>query len=61
MGTILIRVTISVTKHHDQKQFWEERIYLAYASISLIISGQEPGGRAYAETAAYWPFPCGLL
>ena len=29
--------TISVMKHHDQKQLGEERVYLTYSSTSLFI------------------------
>jgi hypothetical protein len=35
---VLVRVTIAVMKHHDQKQIGEERVYVAYASISLFIT-----------------------
>jgi hypothetical protein len=34
---VLVRVTLSVMKLHDQKQAGEERVYLAYISTSLFI------------------------
>lgn len=51
---ILVWVSIARGKDHDKKKkkaSWEERIHLAFTSISLFItkSGQEPGGRAEAE------------
>ena len=53
-GAALVRITIAVMKHHNQRQLGEERVYLAYTSISLFIlkevrtgthTGQEPGDR----------------
>jgi len=63
---ILLRVTIALISHHDQKQIGEERVYLPYTAMlhsSLkevrmgTQTGLEPGGRADAEApigAAYW-------
>lgn len=34
---LLNRVSITAIKHHDQKQVAEERVYFAYASVSLFI------------------------
>jgi hypothetical protein len=66
-GSVLVRVSIAVMKHHDPKQVGEERAYLAYTSTSLfIIKGSQDqnskqsrnlvsGGDAEAiEGAAYW-------
>ena len=45
-----LRVTIAVITYHDQKQAGVERVYLAFASISLkevktgTQRGKEPGG-----------------
>ena len=36
--TILVKVTLAVTKHHGQKQLREERVYLAYTSTSQSIT-----------------------
>ena len=33
LTTVVVRVTIAVMKHGDQKQTEEERAYLAYASM----------------------------
>lgn len=35
---VLVGVTIALIKPHDYKQLGEERVYLAYASISLFIT-----------------------
>ena len=34
--SILVRETIAVVNHHDQKYVGEERIYLAFTSTSLL-------------------------
>jgi hypothetical protein len=34
---VLVRVTIAVMKHHDQKQLGEERVNSAHSSTSLFI------------------------
>ena len=36
---VLVRVTVAVMKHHEQKQLGKGRVYLAYASTSLFIIG----------------------
>lgn len=36
---VLVRVTVAVTKHNDQKQNGERRIYLTYTSTSPVIPG----------------------
>ena len=50
---VLFRVSIAAMKHHNQKASWEKRVYLAYASVLLVITegnragthtGQDPGG-----------------
>jgi hypothetical protein len=52
---VLVRVTIAVMKHHDQKQLGEERVYMAYQCSSLkeVRTGtqarQEPGGRSWCR------------
>jgi hypothetical protein len=39
---VLVRVTIAMMKHHDQKQLGEEKVYLAYTSTLLsIIEGSQ--------------------
>ena len=38
MTPVIVKVTIALIKHHQQKQLVEERIYLAYASTSLFIT-----------------------
>ena len=35
MRNICVRVIIAVKKHHAQKKLVEDRVYLAYTSISL--------------------------
>lgn len=37
MTPVIVKVTIALIKHHQQKQLVEERIYLAYAFTSLFI------------------------
>ena len=37
---VLVRVTIAMMKHHDQKQDGEESIYLAYTSRAQSIFGE---------------------
>ena len=40
--TILVRITLGVLKHPDQKQLGEEKVYLSYTSTSLFtIKEQE--------------------
>ena len=55
---VLVRVTIAVMSHHDQKQCGEERVYFAHTSIEQFIiktlrtgtqAGQEPGGRSWCR------------
>jgi hypothetical protein len=68
------RVSITVVENHDQKQIGEERVYLSYASISLLITeGNQDRNSSRAETwrqepmqrpwrgAAYWLASPGLL
>ena len=51
--SVLVRVTFAVMKHHSQSQPGEEKISLAYTSVSLFIFKvgigiqvrQEPEGR----------------
>jgi hypothetical protein len=38
IACVLVRVTSAMMKHHYQKQAEEERVYLAYTSISLFIT-----------------------
>jgi hypothetical protein len=54
-ATVLVRVTMVVTKHHDQEQLGEQRVYLAYTSTSLSSlkeartgtqTGKGPGSRS---------------
>ena len=43
-------LSVAVTKHGDQKQAGEERVYLAYSSISVREkSGQEPKQEQWQE------------
>ena len=70
-----VRVPTAAIRHHNQRKIGEERVYLAYTSISLfIIEGEKSGqelkqGRnleAGADSeamgyAAYWLPPHGLL
>lgn len=32
--SVLVKVTVAVMKHHDQKQVGEDRVHLAYTSIT---------------------------
>ena len=52
MLTILVKATIVVMKHHGQKQVGEERVYLAYTSISLFIIEGSPDGNS--DRAGTW-------
>lgn len=36
----LDRVSITVTKHHDLKASWEERVYLAYTYLHIVVHYQ---------------------
>lgn len=38
MSSLLVRISVPVTKHHEQKQVRKERVYLASVSPSLFIS-----------------------
>lgn len=69
---ILVRVTISRMKHHDQERVGKERVYLARTSTSLFITkgSQKPSqgcnlkGGAIAEAlqrCCYWFAPHGLF
>ena len=73
-GSVLVRVSIAVMKHHDPKQVGEERAYLAYTSTSLfIIERSQDRNSSRAESwrqelmqkpwrgASYWLVPYGLL
>lgn len=62
---VLVRVSIAVLKLHDQNQLGEERVSLAYASTSAIITegnqelmqGRSLEARpdtAVMKNAAYW-------
>lgn len=53
--TVLVRVTISVIKHHDQTQLGEEGVHFGLFSTALSIkSGQElkQGGNLESGTEA---------
>jgi hypothetical protein len=41
LGSCLVRDTVAMIKHHDQKQVGEERVYLAYCSTTLKKSKTE--------------------
>lgn len=65
LSHVLVRVTIAVIKHRDQKQLEEEKFYLAYnsSSQSIIESGTQAGAlrqellqRPWRHTA-YWLAP----
>lgn len=71
--TVLVRVTISVIKHHDQTQVGEEGVHLASFTALSIINGsqgrssnragtlsQELKHRPWRSTA-HWLTPHGLL
>jgi hypothetical protein len=53
-GLCPVGVSITVMRHHEQKQLEEKKLHLAYTSTSLVIpevrtgtqTGQEPGGRS---------------
>ena len=53
---VLVRVTVAVMKHHDQKQVGEKRVYLTYISTSIVHhlekSGQELKQDKNLETGA---------
>ena len=34
---VLVRITVAVLEHHDEKQIGEERVYLGYTSTLLFI------------------------
>lgn len=63
---VLVRVSIVATKHHDQRQGAEERVYLTYTYILLFISeekqcrnsnSRDQDTETYAEAmvgAVYW-------
>lgn len=36
---VLVRLTLAVMRHRDQNQIEEERVYLAYTSTVLFITG----------------------
>ena len=36
---VLCRIPIAVMKHHDQNQLGEERVYSAYTSAALFLTG----------------------
>jgi hypothetical protein len=74
MTFVLVRVSIDVTKHHDQKQVEEKRVYFAFSFIShFIIKGSPRRSSTRAGTwrqelmqrpwkhAAYRLTPHGLL
>ena len=55
MASVLVRVSLAIEKHHNQKQVGKESVYLASTFISLFIieeshnktqKGQERGGRS---------------
>jgi hypothetical protein len=57
----VVRGTIAVIKHHDQKHLEEERVYLAYTSTSQSIPEEVRAVRWRQELmqrpwrgAAYW-------
>ena len=64
---ILVRVSIAVMEHHDQKQLEEERDYFSYISVSQSVI-QATQGRDLEEEETgtvsieeYWLGPHGLL
>jgi hypothetical protein len=55
MASVLVRVSLAIEKHHNQKQVGKESVCLVYTFISLFIieeshnktqKGQERGGRS---------------
>lgn len=49
--TVLVKASIAVMKHHDQKQLGEERAYFTYSSLAKAVrtgtqEEQEPGSRS---------------
>ena len=55
----LVRVTIAVMKHHDQKQLGEKRVFMLTVSYNGLSSkavrtethiGHEPGGRSWCRS-----------
>lgn len=49
---VLVRVSIAVVKHHDQKRLGKERVYGLYFQVTVYDcrkSGQEPGVVADVE------------
>jgi hypothetical protein len=51
---VLVRVTVAVMKHHEQKQLGKGRVYLAYALTSLFTTegSQDRNLEAGAEAEA---------
>jgi hypothetical protein len=50
-GSVLLRVTIAVMRHQDQKQLEEERVYWIYISMSLfVVAGSQDRESNMAET-----------
>lgn len=40
-SSVLARFLCCCGKHHDQKQHWEERVYLAYQTLSITAGSQD--------------------
>ena len=59
--SVLVRVIIAAMKHHDQSKFGEERVYLAYTSISLFIIEESQDRNLEAGTDAEAMEGCCLL
>ena len=65
---VLGNIPITVIKHHEQKQFGEERVYLAYR-LSSIQGSQGRNSRQELEQelqknsvyGAHWLVCCGLM
>lgn len=50
--TVMVRVTIAVIKHHDQKELGEERGYITHSSIQHLVSRMTDSRKS--SRAAAW-------
>lgn len=46
---VLVRVTVAVIKHHNQKQLGEEKVYSTHSSTQLIAHHQKQQGQEFKQ------------